>query len=121
MTRPRRRFPARVYGVGTEPDPRFSLANERTFLAWARTALAFLAGGVALAALPLELHDAARRAGALVLLALGGFCAVHGAVGWARAERSLRLGRPLPGAGAGFVLALALLGLPLGVALGVVL
>ncbi len=25
---------------GTEPDPRFTFANERTFLAWSRTALA---------------------------------------------------------------------------------
>lgn len=33
---------------GQEPDYRFSLANERTFLAWIRTALALLAGGVAL-------------------------------------------------------------------------
>lgn len=30
-----------------EPDYRFTLANERTFLAWIRTALALLAGGVA--------------------------------------------------------------------------
>lgn len=35
---------------GEEPDPRFTLANERTFLAWIRTSLAFLAGGVALEA-----------------------------------------------------------------------
>ena len=27
-----RRFPARVYGHWVEPDARFSLANERTFL-----------------------------------------------------------------------------------------
>lgn len=33
---------------GAEPDYRFSLANERTFLAWIRTALALLAGGVLL-------------------------------------------------------------------------
>ena len=33
---------------GEEPDYRFSLANERTFLAWIRTALAVLAGGVIL-------------------------------------------------------------------------
>ncbi|WP_461636477.1 YidH family protein, partial [Glutamicibacter soli] len=33
---------------GSEPDPRFTLANERTFLAWIRTSLAFLAGGIAL-------------------------------------------------------------------------
>ena len=35
---------------GSEPDPRFTLANERTFLAWVRTSLAFLAGGTALEA-----------------------------------------------------------------------
>jgi putative membrane protein len=33
---------------GHEPDYRFTLANERTFLAWIRTSLALLAGGVAL-------------------------------------------------------------------------
>lgn len=33
---------------GQEPDYRFTLANERTFLAWMRTALALLAGGVLL-------------------------------------------------------------------------
>lgn len=32
--------------VGEEPDPRFTLANERTFLAWTRTALALLASAV---------------------------------------------------------------------------
>ena len=45
-----RRWPRAVYGVGTEPDPRFSFANERTFLAWIRTSLGFLAAGVAIAA-----------------------------------------------------------------------
>lgn len=41
------RFPRRVFGEGQEPDARFSLANERTFLAWIRTSMALLAGGVA--------------------------------------------------------------------------
>ena len=31
---------------GSEPDYRFTLANERTFLAWIRTALAILAGAM---------------------------------------------------------------------------
>jgi putative membrane protein len=35
-----RRFPRSVFSRGTEPDARFTLANERTFLAWIRTALA---------------------------------------------------------------------------------
>jgi uncharacterized membrane protein YidH (DUF202 family) len=34
-----------------EPDYRFTLANERTFLAWIRTALALIAGGIAVAQL----------------------------------------------------------------------
>jgi putative membrane protein len=37
------RFPRWVYGAGDEPDARFSLANERTFLAWIRTSLALSA------------------------------------------------------------------------------
>jgi putative membrane protein len=40
------RKPASVYGQDDEPDPRFSLANERTALAWMRTALALVAAGV---------------------------------------------------------------------------
>ncbi|MBU1607433.1 MAG: DUF202 domain-containing protein, partial [Alphaproteobacteria bacterium] len=43
----RSRWSHRLLSGGTEPDPRFTLANERTFLAWIRTSLAVLAGGVA--------------------------------------------------------------------------
>ncbi|VVO47417.1 Inner membrane protein YidH [Pseudomonas fluorescens] len=39
-----------LLGQGQEPDPRFTLANERTFLAWIRTALALLASGIAVEA-----------------------------------------------------------------------
>lgn len=92
-----RRRPARVYGVGSEPDPRFSLANERTALAWMRTALAMVAGGVALisvAALPtLPGWTALVGAGACVG---GAALSVRAVSGWARAERALRLGEPLP-------------------------
>jgi putative membrane protein len=45
---------------GTDPDPRFSFANERTFLAWSRTALALIAGGLAVSQLLKVGSDVAR-------------------------------------------------------------
>ncbi len=92
-----RRFPRSVYGRGTEPDARFSLANERTFLAWLRTSLALLAGGVALEALDLPVHPGLRLAAAVVLVLLGVLAPVQAWVGWARTERAIRERRPLPG------------------------
>ncbi len=95
---PDRRWPRAVYGVGTEPDPRFTFANERTFLAWIRTALGFVAAGVALAAVtrlgsPISLEVRV----ASVLLVLAGLISGVGALTrWVRNERSLRLDRPLP-------------------------
>ncbi|SNR95757.1 YidH family protein [Blastococcus mobilis] len=90
------RWPAWVYEKGTEPDYRFSFANERTFLAWIRTALALLAAGVAVDAFPLSLAEEAQRALAALLTCSGIVSAVIGWVQWARSERAIRRGRPLP-------------------------
>ena len=92
------RWPRAVYGVGTEPDPRFSFANERTFLAWIRTALGFVAAGVAVAAVA-KLNDALGlevRLAALVLVVCGLASSMAALVQWIRNERALRLNRPLP-------------------------
>jgi putative membrane protein len=91
------RFPRQVYEVGSEPDPRFTLANERTFLAWIRTALALIAGGVALEALALPIEPALRRAASIILLLLGLVVPLLAWVTWGIVERALRQGRPLPG------------------------
>ncbi|HET7476802.1 MAG TPA: DUF202 domain-containing protein [Dermatophilaceae bacterium] len=91
------RKPDSVYRVGTEPDPRFTLANERTALAWMRTALALVGGGVALvsvAALP-GLPRWTPVVGAVACIG-GAFLAVRSVLGWAHVERALRLKRPLP-------------------------
>jgi putative membrane protein len=90
------RWPGWIYGSGEDPDYRFSFANERTFLAWVRTALALLAAGVALDAIPLDLPSEAQLALATTFVALGLLCAVAAWFRWARAERSMRRGEPLP-------------------------
>jgi putative membrane protein len=96
MSTGRDRWPDWVYGVGAEPDHRFSLANERTFLAWVRTSLALLAGGVVLDAVDLPGSRALQSVLAVVLVLLGLGCAAASWLRWARTERAMRLRRPLP-------------------------
>ncbi len=93
-----RRFPASVFERGSEPDARFSLANERTFLAWIRTAMALLASGVALESLALGIHPGFRLAASALLILAGLLTPLQGWVGWTRAERALRQNAPLPSA-----------------------
>jgi putative membrane protein len=85
-----------VYGEGSDPDARFTLANERTFLAWTRTALALLAAGVAFDALDAAPSARVETWVTVLLVALGLVCAVAAWLRWARAERALRLQEPLP-------------------------
>ena len=81
--------------VGPEsPDVRFSLANERTFLAYERTAVGLLVAAVgALHLLQDSWAEYALGAGLLVAAAL------TSVVGWKRfqqADAAIRDGRPLP-------------------------
>jgi putative membrane protein len=100
--------PHEVREVGSTPDYRFSLANERTFLAWIRTGLALLGGGLAIAGFLPPLHVPYLREGlALALIALGGLIALRAVDHWSRCERAMRLGQPLPASRFPAVLALA--------------
>ena len=96
MTDPEHRWPSSVYAHGHEPDPRFSLANERTFLAWIRTALALVAGAAAVDALPLPLSDTVQGLLAATLALAGLLTAGAAWRGWARTERAMREGSTLP-------------------------
>lgn len=80
--------------VGTYPDYRFTLANERTFLAWLRTALALAAGG--LAAIHLLPDAFGSEVLGLALLTLGFVTAATSFRRWHRSEVAMRLGQPLP-------------------------
>lgn len=82
---------------GTHPDYRFTLANERTLLAWLRTGLALAAGGVAVATYAPDLGGrwgGAAIALGLVLIGLG--TALAGYRRWRTNEDAIRAGRPLP-------------------------
>lgn len=107
---------------GEDPDYRFSLANERTFLAWVRTALALLAGAVAVAQIvpPFEVRGA--RTGLAALLAVSGLGAAGGAYRrWSTNERAMRKRETLPHTTALLVLAVSLCAIALAVLVLVVL
>jgi putative membrane protein len=99
--------PRELRSVGTTPDYRFSLANERTFLAWLRTGLALIAGGLAAAQFLPKLPLAhLREVIAVALLLLGAAVAIRAVDHWARTERAIRLGEELPASRFPAVLAL---------------
>lgn len=86
----------RLDAVGEQPDPRFTLANERTFLAWTRTALALLATGLAVTEFVESQPRAVRLAIGVPLMLLGAAVAALSFRRWESVERALRLRRPLP-------------------------
>jgi inner membrane protein YidH len=88
--------PGEAGTVGRTPDYRFSLANERTFLAWIRTGLALVAGGLAVSAFLPSLRWHVREVIAVALLLLGTTVALRAVDHWSRTERAMRLGEPLP-------------------------
>ena len=80
-----------------EPDVRFTYANERTFLAWNRTALALIATGVAATQLLPKLQvEFGRRLLGLPLIALGAVVAAESLRQWYANQRAMRRGDPLP-------------------------
>ena len=80
-----------------EPDARFTYANERTFLAWNRTALALIATGVAATQLLPEFHvNGGRRILGLPMIAAGRRRGVHQLSSLESQRAAMRRGQPLP-------------------------
>ena len=87
-------FPGDPRAVGEDPDYRFTLANERTFLAWIRTALALAAGG--LGAVTILDDFTGEEVLGVGLLALSFLTAATAYRRWVLNERAMRLDQPLP-------------------------
>lgn len=82
--------------VGRPPDPRFTLANERTFLAWIRTTLALLAAGLAIVEFLHSQRSGIRLAIGVPLMVLGALVSARAYARWETVERALRLDQPIP-------------------------
>jgi putative membrane protein len=82
----------------TEPDARFTLANQRTFLSWSRTALALVAAGLGIVQLlpPFPGVPWGRRVIGVPLIVLGAVTAAAAYREWTRTQLALRRGDPLP-------------------------
>jgi putative membrane protein len=103
------RWARRLLSVGVDPDPRFSLANERTFLAWIRTSLGMIALGVGIATFVST--NASRGFSMLVaaiLVVLGGVLGTLSWFRWLNVERSMREGRGIPPSRTAIYLAMAI-------------
>jgi len=90
------RWIRRLLAEGSDPDPRFTLANERTFLAWIRTSLALIAGGLGITLVGSALPAPLRHGAAIVLSATGMLLAVSAFRRWLLTERALRRAETLP-------------------------
>lgn len=117
----RPRFPRSVFSTGADPDARFSLANERTFLAWLSAGLALLSVGVGIEALGLDLQPQLRMAASVLLILCGIACPIQAWFGWSAVEKAMRQNRPLPAPRLSLWLVLALVVIGVLVMLAVVL
>jgi putative membrane protein len=98
---------------GREPDPRFTFANERTFLAWSRTALALVVAGLGIVQLlpPFPGVPVGRHLLGVPLIVLGAVLAIVAYGEWIRNQRALRRGEPLPRSVMPWILAATIAGM----------
>ena len=89
------RFDAWVREVGDDPDPRFTLANERTFLSWTTTSLGLLGIGLAVGTI-IPGEPLALKIVAALWIALSIVVVIRALVRWFVVERAVRVGQGLP-------------------------
>ncbi len=113
----RARVPHGVFEHGTEPDPLYSLANERTYLAWLRLALTLAASAIAVDRLFVDQPRAADQAVSLALVGVAFLACALGVHRWWSTELALRKRQPLPGFGVPLLASVAVILIGCGVVL----
>ncbi|EME62443.1 MULTISPECIES: YidH family protein [Rhodococcus] len=106
MIGPLRDWRPRALREGGEPDARFTLANERTFLAWIRTALGVIAAAVALETFAGDVvGPVVRTTLSCALLVFSAVLVIAALRRWLQIEAAMRTERPLPPPRIAFLLA----------------
>lgn len=87
----------KAFREGHDPDPRFTLANERTYLAWVRTGLGLIAAAVGLEAFGTDVVGPVLHTILVVALLVGAvLLVVFAFLRWMGVEAAMRTGRSLP-------------------------
>ena len=107
----------------TEPDARYTFANERTFLAWIRTGLAFIVAGLAVVQLlpPFPGVPWGRHLLGVPLIVLGAVIAVVGYRQWAGNQRAMRRREPVATSALPQILVASIVGMAVAAAVVVLL
>jgi putative membrane protein len=103
-----------------QPEPtdyRFLLANERTFLAWIRTALSLQVAGLGVLQFLTHGHGAVRYVLGVSLVVAGSYVGTAGYLRYYRNERAIRAGEDLTSIRSSAVVAAAVIVLPLAAAI----
>ena len=91
----------------SEPDPRFTLANERTLLAYQRSAIGLMAAAIAVAHFFGD--DVLVLALALAMLATGALAGVGGYLRFRQVDTAIGEGRPIGSGATAHLVSLAVL------------
>ena len=98
---------------GEPTDYRFLLANERTYLAYVRTALALQVAGLGVLQFLTHAHSGVRYVVGLALVLVGSYLGLRGFERYRANERAIRAGAELPAATATLALTAVVVAVPL--------
>jgi putative membrane protein len=111
----------RLGGMAEHVDYRYILANERTFLAYVRTALSLQIAGLGVLQFLTQSSDAVRHALGVALVTVGSFVAVTGHLRYRRNERAIRAGTEMAASHGSRVITVVVVLLPLAAAVALAL